>query len=102
MSLEAFAENGRFVPNRIATTCAPRWTRSPARSALAAMPSCAGPDRQPQDPEASARNSRNSNRVEPRFGSQRDGLCLVSLGTAGRVVGLTALQLVREGHPLAM
>ena len=99
MSLEAFAENGRFAPSRIATTL---------RTTLDEVARTVGLGRDAvmrQDRIASPKTQKRLremveilNRVEPRFGSALIAYAWYRSEALAGFGGLTAMQLVREGH----
>jgi len=99
MSLESFAENGRFAPHRIATTL---------RTTLDEVARTVGLGRDAvmrQDRIASPKTQKRLremveilNRVEPRFGSALIAYAWYRSEPLAGFCGLTAMQLVREGH----
>ena len=99
MSLEAFAENGRFAPSRIATAL---------RTTLDEVAGTVGLGRDAvmrQDRIASPKTQKRLremveilNRVEPRFGSALIAYAWYRSEALAGFGGLTAMQLVREGH----
>ena len=99
MSLEAFAENGRFAPSRIATAL---------RTTLDEVARTVGLGRDAvmrQDRIASPKTQKRLremveilNRVEPRFGSALIAYAWYRSEALAGFGGLTAMQLVREGH----
>ena len=99
MSLEAFAENGRFAPSRIATAL---------RTTLDEVARTVGLGRDAvmrQDRIASPKTQKRLremveilNRVEPRFGSALIAYAWYRSEPLAGFGGLTAMQLVREGH----
>ena len=99
MSLEAFAEDGRFAPSRIATAL---------RTTLDEVARTVGLGRDAvmrQDRIASPKTQKRLremveilNRVEPRFGSALIAYAWYRSEPLAGFGGLTAMQLVREGH----
>ena len=99
MSLEAFAESGRFAPNRIATSL---------RTTLDEVARTVGLGRDAvmrQDRIASPKTQKRLremveilNRVEPRFGSALIAYAWYRSEPLAGFGGLTAMQIVRDGH----
>ena len=99
MSLEAFAEDGRFAPNRIATSL---------RTTLDEVARTVGLGRDAvmrQDRIASPKTQKRLremveilNRVEPRLGSALIACTWYRSEALPGFGGLTATPLVREGH----
>ena len=99
MSLEAFAENGRFAPNRIATSL---------RTTLDEVVRTVGLGRDAvmrQDRIASPKTQKRLremveilNRVEPRFGSALIAYAWYRSEPLAGFGGLTAMQIVRDGN----
>jgi len=99
MSLESFAEDGRFAPSRIATAL---------RTTLDEVARTVGLGRDAvmrQDRIASPKTQKRLremveilNRVEPRFGSALIAYAWYRSEPLAGFGGLTAMQLVREGH----
>ena len=99
MSLEAFAKNGRFAPNRIATTLrttADEVARTVGlgRDAVMRQDRIASPKTQKRLREM----VEILNRVEPRFGSALIAYAWYRSEALAGFGGLTAMQVVREGH----
>lgn len=99
MALEAFAEDGRFAPGRIAETL--RTTREEvARTVGLGRDAVSRPER-----VASAKTQKRLremveilNRVEPRFGSALLAYAWYRSEPLSGFGGRTAMQLVREGR----
>jgi len=103
IGLEAFVENGPFAPNRIAKTL---------RTTLDEVAHTVGPGRDAvirQDRIASPKTQKRLremveilNRVEPRLGSALIACGWYRSEPLAGFGGLTAMQLVREGHAAAV
>ena len=99
MQIETFAEGGHFAPNRIATAL---------RTTLDEVARTVGLGRDAvmrQDRIASPKTQKRLremveilNRVEPRFGSALIAYAWYRSEPLAGFGGLTAMQLVREGH----
>jgi hypothetical protein len=99
MQIETFAEGGQFAPNRIATAL--RTTLDEvARTVGLGRDAVMRPDRiaSPRTQKRLREMVEILNRVEPRFGSALIAYAWYRSEPLAGFGGLTAMQLVREGH----